>query len=337
MVLAVLPPYTCGAGLADAVCTVEGQDMKIAVLDDFQDAATGMADWQSLDVTVFHDNRRGPALVERLLPFDVAVAIRERTPFPRSLLDQLPNLKLIATTGMRNAGIDLAACQERGIPVTGTEGTGMPTAELAFGLILALSRNLVAEDRSLRAGTWETRHLGSVVRGKTLGLVGAGKLGTEVARMAAAFGMRCVAWSPNLTAERAQAAGCRAVGKAALFGASDYVSIHMVLSERSRGIVGREEIAAMRPQAQLVNTSRAGLLDEAALIAALVEGRIAGAALDVFDEEPLPPGAPILAAPNTILTPHLGYATRETYAEYFPQVVECIQGWMAGKLIRPLA
>ena len=311
--------------------------MKIAVLDDFQDAARGMADWGRLDVTVFHDNRRGAALVERLLPFDVAVAIRERTPFPRSLLAQLPNLKLIATTGMRNAGIDLAACRERGIVVTGTEGGGMPAAELALALILALSRNIVAEDRSLRAGSWETRRLGGVIKGKTLGLAGLGKLGAEVARMGAAFGMECVAWSPNLTAERAQAAGCRAVEKAALFAASDYVSLHLVLSERSRGVVGREEIAAMRPGAFLVNTSRAGLLDEAALIAALTEGRIGGAGLDVFDDEPLPPDAPILTAPNTILTPHLGYATRENYAEYFPQVAECIEGWMAGKVIRPLA
>ncbi len=311
--------------------------MKVAVLDDFQDAARSMADWSRLDVTFFTDNVRGPALVQRLLPFDVVVAIRERTLMPRSLLDQLPALKMIATLGMRNAGIDVTACHERGVPVTGTEGAGMPTAELAFGLILALSRNIVAEDRSLRAGTWETRRIGSVLKGKTLGLVGLGKLGSEVARMATAFGMSPVAWSPNLTPERAQAAGCRAVDKAALFGASDYVSVHMVLSERSRGIVGAAEIAAMRPTACLVNTSRAGLLDEAALIQALVAGRIGGAALDVFDEEPLPADAPILSAPNTILTPHLGYATRENYAEYFPQVVECIEGWIAGKLIRPLS
>ena len=310
--------------------------MKVAVLDDFQDAARAMADWSRLDTTIFTDNVRGAALVERLLPFDVVVAIRERTPFPRSLLDQLPHLKMIATVGMRNAGIDVAACRERGIPVTGTEGGGMPTAELAFGLILALSRNIVAEDRSLRAGTWETRHIGSVVKGKTLGLVGLGKLGTEVARMGLAFGMTCQAWSPNLTSERAQQAGCAAVSKAALFASSDYISIHVVLSERSRGIVGEEEIAAMRPTACLVNTSRAGLLDEPALIRALESGRIAGAALDVFGEEPLPMDAPILAAPNTILTPHLGYATRENYEGYFPQVVECIEGWMAGTVIRPL-
>ena len=310
--------------------------MKVAVLDDFQDAARTRADWSHLDVTFFTDNVRGPALVERLRPFEVAVAIRERTPFPRSLLDQLPNLRMIATVGMRNAGIDVAACQERGIPVTGTEGGGMPTAELAFGLILALSRNIVAEDRSLRSGAWQTRHIGSVVRGRTLGLVGLGKLGAEVARMGAAFGMDCLAWSTNLTPDRAQQAGCRAVDKAELFASSDYVSLHLVLSERTRGIVGRAELAAMRPTACLVNTSRAGLLDEAALIDALTAGRLAGAGLDVFDDEPVPLDAPILTAPNTILTPHLGYATRENYEGYFPQVVECIEAWQAGKVVRAL-
>ena len=310
--------------------------MKVAVLDDFQDTARAMADWSRLDVSFFTDHVRGDALVQRLLPFDVAVAIRERTRFPRTVLDRLPNLKMIATTGMHNAAIDLAACRERAVTVTGTAGAGMPAAELAFALILALSRNLVAEDRSLRAGTWQTSRLGSVLRGKTLGLVGLGKLGAEVARMGEAIGMERIAWSPNLTPERARAAGCRAVDKAALFASSDYVSVHLVLSERSQGIVGRAEIDAMQPAACLVNTSRAGLLDEGALIGALVAGRIAGAALDVFGDEPLPPDAPILAAPNTILTPHLGYATRENYAAYFPQVVECIEGWMAGRVIRPL-
>ncbi len=310
--------------------------MKVAVLDDFQDAARGMADWSRLDVSFFTDHVLGDALVARLLPFDVTVAIRERTRFPRGLLDQLPNLRMIATTGMHNAAIDLAACRERAIPVTGTAGGGMPAAELAFALIMALSRNIVAEDRSLRAGTWETRRIGSGLKGKTLGLVGLGKLGAEVARMAAAFGMACIAWSPNLTPERAASCGCRAVDKAALFASSDYVSLHLVLSERSQGIVGRAEIDAMRPTATLINTSRAGLLDEAALIAALVAGRLGGAGLDVFAEEPVPPGAPILSAPNTILTPHLGYATRENYEGYFPQVVECIEGWMAGTVIRPI-
>ena len=313
--------------------------VRVAVLDDFQDAARA-ADWSGLDgratVTFFDDNVTGAALVERLRGFDVLVAIRERTAFPRSLLDQLPGLRMIATVGMRNAGIDTAACRERGIPVTGTEGGGMPTAELAFGLVLALSRNIVAEDGRVRRGEWQSRRIGGVVRGRTLGLVGVGKLGAEVARMAAAFGMECLGWSPNLTAARAAEAGVRAVDKATLFAQSDYISLHLVLGGRSRGVVGAAELAAMRPDACLVNTSRAGLLDEPALIAALAEGRIGGAALDVFADEPLPVDAPILRAPNTILTPHLGYATRENYGSYFPQVAECIAGWLDGVAVRVL-
>ena len=314
--------------------------LKVAVLDDFQDAARRYGPWDRLDgratVEVFTDNVTGDALVERLRPFDVVVAIRERTAFRKALLDRLPNLKMIATTGMRNLGIDVAECRRRGIPVTGTEGGGAPTAELAFGLILALSRNIVAEDRSLRAGTWETRHIGGAVRGRVLGLVGLGKLGTEVAGMGRAFGMEVIAWSPNLTAERAAAGGARLADKAGLFAESDYVSVHMVSSERSRGIVDAAAIGAMKPSACLVNTSRSALVDEAALVAALKEGRLGGAALDVFDTEPLPPDAPILQAPNTILTPHLGYATAENYAAYFPGVVECIEGWMAGAPVRVL-
>lgn len=315
--------------------------LRIAVLDDFQDAARRYGPWARLDgrasIEVFTDNVTGDALVQRLLPFDVVVAIRERTPFRKPLLDRLPGLKMIATTGMRNLGIDVAECRRRGIPVSGTDGAGSPTAELAFGLILALSRNIVAEDRSLRAGTWETRRIGGVVRGRTLGLLGLGKLGTEVAAMGRAFGMDVIAWSPNLTPERAQGSGAKAVDKATLFRDADYISIHLVSSERTRGIVGAVELAAMKPTACLVNTSRSALVDGAALVAALHEGRIGGAALDVFDQEPLPADAPILSAPNTILTPHLGYATAENYATYFPQTVENIEAWLAGKPIRLLA
>ncbi len=313
---------------------------RIAVLDDFQDAAQGGAKWADLaeraEPTFFNDNVTGDALVERLAPFEIAVAIRERTPFRRALLDRLPNLRMIATTGMRNLGIDVAACRERGIVVSGTEGSGAPTAELAFGLILALSRNIVAEDRSLRAGTWQTRRIGHVVKGRTLGLVGLGKLGTEVAGMGRAFGMDVIAWSPNLTAARAEAGGARLVDKADLFARSDYISLHMVLSERSRGIVDAAAIGAMRPEACLVNTSRAGLVDQAALVAALATGRIGGAALDVFDTEPIARDAPILQAPNTILTPHLGYATQENYGTYFPQVVENIAAFLDGNPRRVL-
>ena len=313
--------------------------LNIAVLDDFQDAARRHGPWSRLDanVQVFTDNVTGDALVERLLSFDVAVAIRERTLFRAPLLARLPNLRMIATTGMRNLGIDVAECRRRGIAVSGTEAVGAPAAELSFALILALARNIVAEDRSLRAGAWETRHIGSTLRGRTLGLLGLGKLGTEVAAMGRAFGMDPIAWSPNLTPERAAAGGARMVDKHTLFATADYLSIHLVLSDRSRGIVGAPEIASMQPTACLVNTSRAGLVDEVALIAALHDGKLRGAGLDVFEQEPLPLDAPILAAPNTVLTPHLGYATAENYAVYFPQVVDAIEAWTRGTPIRLLA
>lgn len=313
--------------------------MHIAVLDDFQDAARRHGPWSSLEganVQIFNDNVTGDALLHRLLPFDVVVAIRERTQFRAPLLAQLPNLRMIATTGMRNLGIDVAECRRRGITVSGTGAVGAPAAELSFALILALARNIVAEDRSLRAGTWETRHIGSTLHGRTLGLLGLGKLGTAVAAMGRAFGMDPIAWSPNLTPERAAAGGARLVDKATLFATADYLSIHLVLSNRSRGIVGAAEIAAMQPSACLVNTSRAGLVDEAALVAALHAGRLRGAGLDVFEQEPLPMDAPILAAPNTVLTPHLGYATAENYDVYFPQVVEAIKAWAQGAPIRVL-
>lgn len=314
--------------------------LKVGVLDDFQEAARRFGPWDRLDgkaeVSVFTDNLSGDALAERLAPFDVLVAMRERTPFRKALLDRLPNLKLLITTGMRNLGIDVAECRKRGIPVCGTGTAGDPTAELAFGLILALSRNMLAEDRSLRAGTWETERIGGVVRGKVLGLVGLGKLGSAVAAMGRAFGMVPIAWSTNMTAERAAAGGAEAVSKQDLFARADFISVHLVSSERTRGIVDAAAIGGMKPGAFLVNTSRSALLDEGALIAALKEGRIGGAGLDVFDHEPLPPDAPILSAPNTILTPHLGYATAENYAVYYPDAVEDIEAWMAGTPVRVL-
>ncbi len=315
--------------------------MKIAVLDDFQDVARSLADWGQLDgkaeVTFFTDNVRGDALVQRLLPFDVLVAIRERTAFPRSLIESLPKLRLLATTGMRNRGIDLAACRDHNIPVCGTLGGASPTAELTFGLMLALARNIVAEDRAVRAGQWQTPRLGFMLQGRTLGLLGLGKLGGQVAAYARAFGMKTIAWSQNLTEERAADMGCRRVDKAELFRTADFVSVHLVSSARTRGIVGAAELALMQPGAFLINTSRAALVDVPALVAALTAGRIAGAGLDVFDEEPLPPDAALRAAPNTILTPHLGYATRESYESYFPQVLAAIQAWMAGSSINLLA
>jgi phosphoglycerate dehydrogenase-like enzyme len=319
---------------------MQANPVRVAILDDFQQVALGMADWSRLkgraEVSVFTDNVRDDALLERLLPFDAVCAIRERTAFPRSLLERLPKLKLIATAGMRNKGIDLAACAERGITVSGTSGGSSPTAELAFGLILALSRNIVAEDRSLRAGHWSTPTLGSMIEGRTLGVVGLGKLGSQVARFAQAFGMKTIAWSQNLTEAKAAEQGCRLVDKATLFRTSDYITLHLVMSERSRGTVGAADLALMQPGAFLINTSRSGLVDGPSLVAALTEKRIAGAALDVFDIEPIPADDPILAAPNTILTPHLGYATRESYEGYFPAMVEDIEAWLDGTPIRVL-
>ncbi|MGJ5068154.1 D-2-hydroxyacid dehydrogenase family protein [Bradyrhizobium oligotrophicum] len=314
--------------------------VRVAVLDDFQNVAHSLADWSSLEpratTTFFNDNVTGDALLARLLPFDVIMLIRERTKLPASLVAGLPNLKLVVTAGMRNLGIDVAACEARGIPVCGTETGSSSTAELAFGMLLVLSRNIVVEDRALREGRWQTR-MGYAVKGLTLGILGLGRLGAQMAGYGRAFGMDVIAWSQNLTPTDAAAGGAAFVEKDELFRRADFISLHVVLSARTRNIVGAAELARMKPSACLINTSRAGLVDEAALIAALTDGRIAGAALDVFDVEPLPRDAPILSAPNTLLTPHLGYASRDSYRTYFSQAVEDIAAWLDGKPIRVLS
>jgi phosphoglycerate dehydrogenase-like enzyme len=314
--------------------------VSVAILDDFQDVTRTLADWGRLpphvSVASFNDHVEGDALVRRIEPFDVLVLTRERTKLPRSLVERLPNLKLVVTAGMRNLGIDLAACREHGVLVCGTGSGSSPTADLAWGLILALVRHIPEEDRALREGRWQTT-IGTGLRDKTLGVLGLGKLGTQVARVGLAFGMNVIAWSQNLTLERAAEAGCLRVEKADLFRMADVLTIHLLLSERTRGIVGRDEIALMKPSAFLVNTARAAIVDEQALIAALVNRKIAGAGLDVFSREPLPADAPILRAPNTVLTPHLGYVTRETYDVYFPHALEDIEAWLAGKPIRVIA
>jgi phosphoglycerate dehydrogenase-like enzyme len=296
--------------------------LRVAVLDDFQNVALRLGEWQRLEprvaTTVFTDNVTDEAL-------------------PKALIDRLPRLKLLVTAGMRNLGIDLEACKARGILVCGTEMGGSPTGELAFGMVLALARNMNQEEWSLRAGQWQTHRIGFCVKGTTLGIAGLGKLGTVMAGYARAFGMNVIAWSQNLTAEKAAAGGATLVSKAELFEQSDFLSLHLILSARTQGIAGAEDIARMKRSAFLINTSRAGLVDEAALIAALKEGRIAGAAIDVFNEEPLPPSAAILSAPNTLLTPHLGYATRESYEHYFPHCIEDIEAWLAGKPVRVLS
>lgn len=317
---------------------------RLAILDDYQGVALSRGPWDRLPkdiaIEVFHDTLTDlDTLAARLAPFDAVLMMRERTPFLRPLLERLPNLRLLITTAARNRSIDLAAARERGITVCGTPSFGHPTVDLTWGLILSLMRRVPEQQASLRAGGWQIAPGGSVgttLEGKTLGLVGLGNLGSRVAKVGAAFGMKLIGWSQNLTAEKAAAAGATAVDKARLMAESDVISLHLVLSDRSRGIIGAEDLARMKPGAVIVNTSRGPLIDQPALIAALTEGRIAGAGLDVFDAEPLPPGHPILAAPNTVLTPHLGYVTEENYRVYFQGAVEVVEGYLAGKPVREL-
>lgn len=309
----------------------------IAVLDDYQGVAAGCADWSVLDADVtFHsDPMSEDRLVEILAGCDVVVAMRERTPFPADLLSRLPDLRLLVTTGMRNAAIDLDGARDAGITVVGTPSPGHATAELTFALTLALARGLFDELDSVRSGGWQTG-LGSDVRDATLGLVGLGRLGEHVAGFARAFGMDVIAWSENLTASRAAEVGVRPVERDTLFGTSDFVSIHLRLSERSRGLIGPAELALMRSSAYLINTSRGPIVDETALLQAVRSGSIAGAALDVYDTEPLPADHPFRAEPRILATPHIGYVTRQTYEVFFASVVEDIVAWSAGTPIRVL-
>ncbi|EPX64993.1 D-3-phosphoglycerate dehydrogenase [Cystobacter fuscus DSM 2262] len=315
--------------------------MKIALLDDYQRVARDFADWTRLpadsELVVFdHHIAEREVLLETLQRFEVIVLMRERTPFPAEVIERLPNLRLLITTGNRNASIDLAACRARGITVSGTGAVGTSTAELTWGLILALIKRIPLEDRALRAGRWQTG-LTTSLTGKRLGLLGLGKLGTQVARVGQAFGMEVVAWSQNLTDTRAAEVGARRVEKRELFATSDIVSLHLVLGERTRGIVGAEEFNAMKPEACFINTARAGLVDEAALVEVLRERRIAGAGLDVFSIEPLPANHPLLALDHVVLTPHLGYVTRENYTVFYRDALEDILSWKAGKPVRRLA
>ena len=289
----------------------------VTVLDDYQRVALDSADWAGvaarfeIEVLTEHIADRGE-LVARLRGSEVVVAMRERTPFSADVLGELPSLRLLVTTGMKNAAIDLDAAAERGITVCGTSASGSPVPEITIGMIIALTRNFVAEDAAVRAGGWQ-HTIGPGLAGTTLGVVGLGRLGIPVAKLAQAFDMNVIAWSPNLTAERAGEHDVRAVGKSQLFAESDVVTVHMPLSERSRGLVGAAEFAAMKPTGYLVNTSRGPIVDEAALLDALRSGRIAGAALDVYDVEPLPVDHPLRSMPNTLLLPHIGYVTTDAY------------------------
>lgn len=312
--------------------------MRVAILDDYQNVALGLADWSGLETTVFSDHLDDEAaLAERLAPFEAICLMRERTPFPRSLIEKLPNLKLLVTAGMYNASIDLAAAHDKGIFVSGTTAPqAQGTAELTLALILALARGLVGEAASLRNGGWQHR-LGRNIAGQTLGLVGLGKLGGEVARLAMACNMNVVAWSQNLTDERAAKVGVRRVSREALFAESDFVSVHLVLSDRSRGLIGAEDFARMKKDAYFLNTSRGPIVDADALLAALTQRRIAGAGIDVYDVEPLPADSPWRSLDNVLATPHIGFVTRQTYETWYPQMAEDVRAFASGAPIRPIA
>jgi len=310
--------------------------MKIAILDDYQGVALSLADWASLDAdtTVFGEPFADAGQAVRALAgYDVIVAMRERTRFPAEVLEQLGDLRLLVSTGPRNAAIDLAAAGRLGITVCGTGYSATPTIELTWALILAAARNLPEEAAALRAGGWQ-QGLGTGLHGKTLGLLGLGRIGSEVARIGQAFGMTTIAWSQNLTAEKAAEHGVRAVTKEELFAASDVLTIHLVLSQRSRGLVGAPELAAMKNTAILVNTSRGPIIDEAALIEALRDNQIGKAAIDVYDTEPLPADHPLRTLPNALATPHIGYVSRDLYETFYGDAVADIIAFRDGSPVR---
>ena len=318
--------------------------MRVSILDDYQGVALGYADWspvraRGIEIAVerypFVDE---DAAARALAGSEIIAAMRERTAFPRSLVDRLPKLRLLITTGMRNASFDMSALKDHGVTVCGTGGPGggnEDTAELAWGLILGAVRRIAEDHQLMRLGGWQTR-VGHRIAGKTLGLLGLGRLGSAVARVGLAFRMKAIAWSQNLTAERAAEHGVERVEKDELFRRSDILSVHLVLSPRSRGLVGAREIGLMKPSAIVVNTSRGPICDTGALIAALEAGRLAYAGFDVYDKEPLPVDHPLRTAPNVILTPHIGYVTDENYRSSYPQIVEDILAFLDGKPVRVL-
>jgi phosphoglycerate dehydrogenase-like enzyme len=313
--------------------------MKAVVLDDYQEVAHTIVDWSVLGdavgVEFLAEHLDGDALIGRISDFEIVVAMRERTAFPARVLRQLPKLRLLVTTGMRNAAIDLGAAKEAGVLVCGTEGLTWSTAELTWGLVLASARNLIVEEASMRAGGWQ-RTVGTDLAGRTLGLVGLGHLGARVARYGLAFDMRVVAWSPNLTAERAAEHGVGYLPKDELFAQADVISIHLVLGRGTRGVVTESDLRRMKPTGYLINTSRGPLVEEAGLLRALREGWIAGAALDVYDTEPLLADHELRRVGNALLTPHIGYVTRDTYTSFFADVLEDIQAFLDGAPIRQL-
>ncbi len=315
--------------------------VKAAILDDYQNVAMGFADWspiaKDVDITVFNQPFASQDEAAKALKgFPIIVGMRERTPFPRALIEALPDLKLLITTGGRNNAFDLKAAAERGVTVCGTGSVGAPTTGVAFGLMLELTRHIGLENARMKAGAPLQTTIGPDLGGLTLGVVGLGKLGQRSAAVGAAFGMTPIAWSPNLTPERAKEGGVAYASKEELFAKADIITIHMVLSERSRGLITAADIGRMKKSAFIVNTSRGPIIEEQALIAALQSKSIAGAGLDVFDREPLPLDHPYRKLDNVVITPHIGYVSTQNYGAYFPDIVEDIRAWLDGKPVRVL-
>jgi phosphoglycerate dehydrogenase-like enzyme len=316
--------------------------LRCAILDDYFNLALQVADWSKIkdrvDVTVFDQPFASPeAAADALKDFEIICAMRERTAFPRALFDALPKLKLLITSGMRNAAIDMEAAKERQVVLCGTHWPHDPTAPLTMGLILELTRNIGRESARMHAGEPWQAFVGTEIEGKTLGVVGLGKLGAKVSKLAQAFGMNVIAWSPNLTPERCKEAGVTYATKEELFATADIVTVHVVLSQRSRGLVGAADLARMKTSSYLVNTARGPIIDEMALLETLKARKIAGAAVDVFSVEPLPTDHPFRKLDNLVLTPHLGYATKETFIAHYNQMVEGIGAWLKGEPVRRLA
>ena len=316
--------------------------VRAAILDDYQNVAMKFADWSGIskdvEIKVFNAPLDGPdAVIKALQGFAIVVGMRERTPFPRKVIEALPDLKLLITTGARNNSFDVKACVERGVTVCGTGAAGSPTTGIAFGLMLELTRRIGFENARLKAGEpWQVT-IGRDLEGLTLGILGLGKLGQRSATVGKAFGMRTIAWSQNLTEEKAKAASADLVSKEDLFRNADFITIHLVLGDRSRGLVGAKELGLMKKTSYLINTSRGPIVDEKALIAALQNNAIAGAGLDVFDVEPLPLNHPFRKMDNVVITPHLGYVSEQNYRKYFPEIVEDIRAWLDGKPVRVIS
>jgi len=316
--------------------------LRCAILDDYLNISLKLADCSKIedrvDVTVFNQPFASQdSAVSALKDFEIILAMRERTPFPRAMFEQLPKLKLLITSGMRNAAIDMAAAKDKGVVVCGTNWPRDPTAALTMGMILELTRNIGRENARMHAGEYLQKHVGIEIDGKTLGVVGLGKLGAKVSTIAKTFGMNVIAWSPNLTAERCKEVGVTYATKEELFSTADIITIHMVLSDRSRGLVGAAELGRMKPTSFIVNSARGPIIDEMALLETLKARKIAGAAVDVFSVEPLPVDHPFRKLDNLVLTPHLGYVTQETFIAHYTQMVEGIDGWFKGEPVRKLA